>query len=469
MYISSAKTIICLGLMIAVSVISYSHAQTTGMGLTWSQALSPLTGVAMSLTEFSQSRHDTISQKITTLAHTLRIGTWTGSDYRDMVTVLQCLQIPFADGDQLSLALIEQLSGDIQADRQAIDRDIPSLLSLSANDMRVLLMKQRIESTTQKYNTMIEALTLSIANNRSISLQSLDRIIGKNRPLLTQLLADKRIVDTMISTSADRQQKIWMSKTSLGFTQSQMNGIIASYRQQMLTAMGSWLDKRISALSRSYKDIIPFTDYIDQEKQEFLTSYHTQINDRFAQRLGDVSTWSSYMQRLHETVWLMQQQFYQSWSLQCGLLTSMTHLQRANYRSIINDLNQSIATIPSSTIVSTSATSGSTITSTSLSPIFITSLNDFYANSYRHWLSWFALTVREQASLRKKAIRAERGQVNSLQSRLIEYRQASSLATKRSIRDSLLTSIDQIQKQWILSYKTQKSLDRILTELNATK
>lgn len=125
-----------------------------------------------------------------------------------MVTVLQCLQIPFADGDQLSLALIEQLSGDIQADRQAIDRDIPSLLSLSANDMRVSLMKQRIESTTQKYNTMIDALTLSIANNRSISLQSLDRIIGKNRTLLTQLLADKRIVDTMISTSADRQQKI---------------------------------------------------------------------------------------------------------------------------------------------------------------------------------------------------------------------------------------------------------------------
>lgn len=125
-----------------------------------------------------------------------------------MVSVLQCLQIPFADGDQMSLALIEQVSDDIQADRQAIDRDIPSLLSLPTNDMRVSLMKQRIESTAQKYSSMIDALTLSIANNRSISLQSLDRIIGKNKPLLTQLLADKRIVDTMISTSVDRQQKM---------------------------------------------------------------------------------------------------------------------------------------------------------------------------------------------------------------------------------------------------------------------
>lgn len=97
--------------------------------------------------------------------------------------------------------------------------------------------------------------------------------------------------------------------------------------------------------SKQYKDIIPFASFVRDERDEFLTAYNQQINDRFAQRLGDVSTGDSYIQRLNETVSLMKTQFYEGDKLQCGLLTSMTHAQRSNYRSIIADLNESAASL----------------------------------------------------------------------------------------------------------------------------
>ena len=125
-----------------------------------------------------------------------------------MVSVLQCLQIPFADGDQASMTLFTKMSGDMDTDRQAIDHDIPALLSLSTTDVRVSLMRQLIESTAQKYTTMMNTISASIDTNRVQSLQSIDRLIGNNRLLLNQLLSDKKIIDTMITTSTQRQQKM---------------------------------------------------------------------------------------------------------------------------------------------------------------------------------------------------------------------------------------------------------------------
>lgn len=461
MYSSHIKILLCGWLVFMASVSSYGYAQSTGTTTSWSQTTVSTWTLATWLTSLSRDRYTTLSQKRSQLEQSLQRWTWAGVDYRDMVSVLQCLQIPFADGDQASMTLFTKMSGDMDTDRQAIDHDIPALLSLSTTDVRVSLMRQLIESTAQKYTTMMNTISASIDTNRVQSLQSIDRLIGNNRPLLNQLLSDKKIIDTMITTSTQRQQKMWLRKTSLGFTQTQMDTIIAGYRQQMSTVVASWLEKRATSLSRKYKDIIPFADYIQQEEANFLTSYQGQINDRFAQRLGDPSTGSSYIQRLHETVALMQQQFYQWTWLQCGLLTTMTPTQRSNYRTIIADLKESIATLPSSTTVTTG--------SISLSTWFVTSLNTWYASSYNNLLSWFALSVTDKASLRKKAIRAEKDQINAIQSTLIIYRQATSLAEKKTLKEWILSRIVQMQKQWILSHSTQKSLDRITKELRIKK
>lgn len=89
-----------------------------------------------------------------------------------MVSVLQCLQIPFTDSNQVSLTLLQDLSIDIDRDRQAIDRDITLLpTNVSSTDVRVSLIRQLTESTAQKYTNTLDALALSLQNEQMQAMQ----------------------------------------------------------------------------------------------------------------------------------------------------------------------------------------------------------------------------------------------------------------------------------------------------------
>lgn len=419
-----------------------------------------------SLKTLSQDRQRVLNQRISNLQDSLLRGSGSGAEYRDMVSILQCLQIPFMDSNQISLTLLQKIADDMARDRQSIDSDIAVLLSVSSTDVRVSVMRQLIESTAQKYTNTLDALARSIESEQTHTIQWIDRLITSNKTLFRQLLADKKLIDSMILSSTQRQQKIASQKTSLGFTKAQMDAIIADYRTTMTSYVASWLQIRADRLVKQYKDIIPLPAFVQSEKNDFITAYGHQINDRFAQRLGDASTGSSYIQRLNETVSLMQKQFYQWSGLQCGLLTTMTQAQRNNYTSIVADLNESMASLATSTTQSSWAIT--------LSTWFVNSLNDRYLSSSKAIFAWFTASVQDQAALWKKAIRSERVQVNALQNRLIEYRQFSSLPSssaivKKTRREEILHIVAQIQKEWVLSVLSQKTLDRISKELSNQK
>lgn len=466
MYSLQTKVLIALWVVVMGSGAWFTLAQSTNT-TTWSSLIVSSTGSVTSLKTFSQDRQHFLKQRVTNLQESFLWWSGVGADYRDMVSVLQCLQIPFVDTNQLSRTVLQELSDDMIRDWQAIDHDIDLLpTATSSGDIRVSVLRQLIDSTSQKYMTTLDTLTLSLQNEQLQSIKWIDRLISSNKSLFQQLLSDKRLVDAMIQSSTQREQKMSSQRTSLGFTQKQMDAIIANYRDKMTSYVNSWLQSRADRLLKQYKDIIPFAAFVQTEKEELLIAYRQQINDRFAQRLGDTSTSSSYASRLHETVKIMQQQFYQWSGLQCGLLTSMTQTQRSNYRSIVADLNSSIAILGSATTVNTGTIS--------LSSWFIADLNTRYHSSSKALLDWFVLSVRDQVSLWKKAILVEKMPISELQIRFLDYRKLSSsdsatLSTKKAIKAEILATIDKVQKQWILSLRSQKSLDRMSKELRAQK